>query len=187
MTHDFAKKKKPPAAATRKKKTRKSQVPGWVWLFTGVVAGIFISFLSYLADITPERAPKAEKKAAAKHTKKPATDSATKFDFYTLLPEREVIVPDEPKAEGVGAPRENTVYILQAGSFRHAKDADRLRAQLILMGLDATVEAVTNDNGDQWFRVQVGPFADGSHMSKARNTLIKKGIDTLVMKKKKAG
>ena len=180
MTHDFAKKPKPPA---KKKKTQKSQVPGWVWLFTGIVTGVFICFLAYLADITPEAKPEPAKKATAKHSKKTETTTATKFDFYTLLPEREVIVPDEPK-EAKANPAEATIYILQAGSFRTSEDADRLRAKLILMGLDAKVDAVTVDNGDQWYRVQVGPFKDRSHLARARSTLISEGIDTLLLKRK---
>jgi cell division protein FtsN len=179
MTHDFAKKSK----ATKKKKTTKSQVPGWVWLLTGIVAGVFISFLGYLADITPEVAPKdiADKvDQAATEVKKTLT---TKFDFYTLLPEREVIVPVDQDENDKG-PTQATIYILQAGSFKNANDADRLRAQLILMGLDAKVEAISSANGDLWHRVQVGPFTDRSQLAKARNSLIDKGIDTLLLKRK---
>ncbi|ARN74395.1 SPOR domain-containing protein [Oceanicoccus sagamiensis] len=182
MTHDFAKKPK----ATKKKKPRKtkskSQVPGWVWLFTGIVTGLFISFLAYLADITPEEAP-----AELSNTVEKAADDvktiATQFDFYTLLPEREVIVEVEQEETG-NQPPEATVYILQAGSFKKAEDGDRLRAQLILLGLDARVEAITSANGDVWHRVQVGPFEDRSQLAKARGTLIDKGIDTLLLKRK---
>jgi len=92
MTHDFAKK---PKATKRKKTAAKKQIPGWVWLFIGIVAGIFVSFLGYLANITPEpaREKMAEKLNIIKEDVKKTT--ATKFDFYTLLPEREVIVPIE--------------------------------------------------------------------------------------------
>lgn len=183
MTHDYAKRKKPPA---KKSKARKSQVPAWVWLFTGVVTGVFISFLMYLADLTPERVSGADDTASAKtSSKKPhSTHSTTKFDFYTLLPEREVIVPDEPDAGAGAEPEEEYVYMLQAGSFKSASDADRLRARLILKGMDVKVEAVTVNGGDQWHRVQVGPFHDRSALSKARNDLISEGIDTLLMKRK---
>lgn len=183
MTHDFAKQPK----AAKKKKTRKakSQVPGWVWLFTGIVTGLFINFLGYLADITPEDAPTEISNAVEKAAEEVKT-TATKFDFYTLLPEREVIVPvDQQEEDGKSA--EATLYILQAGSFKKAEDGDRLRAQLILMGLNARVEAITSANGDVWHRVQVGPFEDRSQLAKARGTLIEKGIDTLLLKRKAEG
>ncbi|MEE8056835.1 MAG: SPOR domain-containing protein [Pseudomonadales bacterium] len=181
MTHDFAKKNK---ATSKKKKTRKNQVPGWVWLFTGIVTGVFISFLGYLTDIAPEATPeqlttKASKEKPKAETKK---SSATRFDFYTLLPELEVIVPTEQDDEDA-EPTQATLYILQAGSFKNADDADRLRAQLILMGLDANIDAV-EANGDLWHRVQVGPFESRSQLAKTRNILISKGIDTLLLKRK---
>lgn len=175
MTHDYAKKPKA-------KKKAKSQVPGWVWLLTGVAAGVFISFLGYLSDITPEPAPES---VALPSTNKAAVGkveekNTTRFDFYTLLPEREVIVPEEPQE----ADHKITRYILQAGSFKHGEDADRLRAQLIMLGLDVKTEAITSSNGETWHRVQVGPFTSRSKMSKARSTLINKGIDTLLLKQK---
>ena len=97
-----------------------------------------------------------------------------------------MIVPVE-REDNDNEPAETSVYILQAGSFKNAEDGDRLRAQLILMGLDARVEAVTSANGDVWHRVQVGPFEDRSKLAKARSTLIDKGIDTLLLKRKAEG
>lgn len=191
MTHDFAKK---PKAPTKKKKAkpRKSQVPGWVWLLTGIVTGLFISFLGYLADITP--APKATEQNTASTeqsktnksepaAKADSTKSATRFDFYTLLPEREIIVPID-KDETVASNEPEMVYILQAGSFRSLEDADRLRAKLILMGFDTHVEAVTVNNSDVWHRVQVGPFNSRSVLAKARGTLISNGIEAMLLKRK---
>jgi cell division protein FtsN len=185
MTHDFAKK---PKATKRKKTAAKKQIPGWVWLFIGIVAGIFVSFLGYLANITPEpaREKMAEKLNIIKEDVKKTT--ATKFDFYTLLPEREVIVPiEQEEVDNRAQPQQATIYILQAGSFRSSSDADRLRAQLILMGLDAKVEEVSVANGDLWHRVQVGPFDNRSRLSKARGILLDNGIDTLLLKSKADG
>jgi cell division protein FtsN len=186
MTHDFA--KKPKAAAPKKKTAPKSQVPAWVWLLTGIVAGVFISFLGYLADITPE--PKAAETTEKVVAKKPeaaakadSTKSTTRFDFYTLLPEREVIVPTEKEESGASSEPE-MVYILQAGSFRSLEDADRLRAKLILMGFDAHLEAVNVNNNDVWHRVQVGPFTSRSVLAKARGTLISNGIEAMLLKRK---
>ncbi len=186
MTHDFAKK---PKATPKKKKTRtrKSQIPGWVWLFTGIVTGVFISFLGYLAGIAPEASPDPVSVATSKEQPKTKATSSTKFDFYTLLPEREMIVPAEREEIDDGSPTQATIYILQAGSFKNASDADRLRAKLILMDLNARVDAVKNANGDLWHRVQVGPFESRSRLAKARNILISKGIDTLLLKRKVEG
>ena len=189
MTHDFAKNsggKKKPQAKNKAKAKANSQVPGWVWLLTGIVAGVFISFLAFLADVTPEPAPKPLSDQIAKAKEQAKETITTKFDFYTLLPEREVIVPvdDSDPAESEDGDQPSTIYMLQAGSFKNAKDADRLRARLILMGLDVRIEDVAIDNGEIWHRVQVGPFENRSTLSSARGQLISEGIETLLIKRK---
>lgn len=192
MSHDFANKKKKPtqkkkanSVNKRTKKASKSQVPGWVWLFTGLVAGAFIMFLVQLAEIDPAARPQPEQAASkAKPQDKQPAKQEPKFDFYTLLPEREVIVPPEPEGSSEQRPKEKVIYILQAGSFKQAADADRLRAKLILMGMDTKVEEVGGRGDGSWHRVQVGPFHSQSKMSKARSTLIQQGIDTLLLKRK---
>ena len=187
MTHDYAKKPKP--TKKRKKSTtskkKPSQVPGWVWLFTGIVTGLFIAFLVYLADITPQIQPEQTEQASSKaESEADEETSETKFDFYTLLPEREVIVPIEPE-EDMEQPREKVFYLLQTGSFRNTADADRQRASLLLLGLEANIDKVKGNNGDTWHRVQVGPFTNRSKLAKTRSMLVNKGINPLVLKRKK--
>ena len=50
-------------------------------------------------------------------------------------------------------------YLLQAGAFRTAEDADRRRAAILLLDLDARTLRVTRQ-GESWHRVLVGPFSD---------------------------
>ena len=176
-------KARPQRGATRQ---NPRQVPAWLLLGAGFASGCFFSFLIYLSSVDSEPAPVAKVAPAKEKPAAPAT-SATKFDFFTLLPEREVIVPEEQSApanaSGSAQPAEPVHYILQAGSFRRAGDADRRRAELILLGFEAKVEAV-EANGDTWHRVYVGPFNSSGKVSKARSTLISQGIDTLLLKRK---
>ena len=75
--------------------------------------------------------------------------------------------------------QEMVQYLLQAGSFKAASDAERRRVNIMLLGLtDARVQTVTGENGT-WHRVLVGPFSSRSKLQKAKATLINKGIDTL--------
>lgn len=187
MSHDFAKKRKP----SKKRSPKKSQVPGWVWLFTGVVAGLFIAFLVYLADLAPAAKKSSDEDNIAKQAKKTApkpdknkdnNHKKPRFDFYTLLPEREVPVPDIPEEELRA--KQKYIYILQAGSFRSYDDADRLRAKLILMGMDAKIETGSGRGGETWHRILVGPFTSRSKYAKARSTLVNKRIDTMLIKRK---
>lgn len=196
-------------------------VPWWLWLVGGVAVGVFVSFLLRLANApqpepavasatqaplkTPVKVP--DKKAAVdagksdtKATDKTAPDdtqTVTKFDFYTLLPEREVIVPNEREAIKAvdkqktqpgqsAAVAGNEQLLLQVGSFRSAQEAERRRAQIAALNLDAKVESV-RANGDTWYRVQAGPFTSRDQLSKARDQLGAVGIESLLLKQKPQG
>ena len=199
----MAPQKKTTRGATRS--PERHGLPASALLGTGFIAGIICSVLVYSTIISkhPEREAKlAESKAAAakeqaQKDRKEVT-SNTKFDFFTVLPEREVIVTEErrpapkttaaikaadkPPVEQIDISGER--YILQAGSFRQGADADRRRAQILLLGLDAKVESV-EANGDRWHRVYVGPFQSHNTLSDARSKLINESIDTLVIRQKK--
>jgi cell division protein FtsN len=123
------------------------------------------------------------------------TKTVTKFDFYTLLPEREVILPSDREAlKAVAKPKviagqqqnaavETEQLFLQAGSFRSAQEAERRRAQIKALGLDAKVEGVTA-SADTWYRVQAGPFTSREQLSKARDQLSAAGIESLLLRQK---
>lgn len=196
MTKDFAKRGAASSSTTKKrrpapKKTRgasqqnpsspaRSGASGWVWLLTGVALGAFIMFLVYLADIKPEEKPPVAAKSEA--TKPQAkTETQPRFDFYKLLEETEVPITPPPPINDPAKPK--TLYLLQAGSFKSSADADRMRAELILMNLDVTIESVKSDKGELWHRVITGPFDNRSSMAKARSTLISNNIRPLLLKR----
>jgi cell division protein FtsN len=189
MTRDYAKKH------SRAPANYKTQVPAWVWLFTGSVLGAFIMFLVYLAGIPPQPSTIADTLSELSETvAQPTSASASegtprpRFDFYQLLKESEVVVKPEPIPEQIAAGKaENIEYILQVGSFKNAGDADRLRAQLILLNLDTKVETVKVRNAETWHRVLVGPFPTRATMAKARGTLANNELDSLLLKRKADG
>jgi cell division protein FtsN len=71
---------------------------------------------------------------------------------------------------------------LQAGSFRQREDADRRRAELLLLGLEPRVEEATGDNG-RWYRVYLGPYDSRAKMARARSLTAGQDIDTLLLKR----
>ena len=111
-----------------------------------------------------------------------------RFDFYNLLPEMEVFIPEQE----IAAEREKNssgqevVYDLQVGSFRQLEDADRLRAKLALMSFESHIQRITitgKYNTDQtWFRVRVGPYKSAREMGKVRNRLRDQSMDPIVLK-----
>lgn len=166
-----------------------SSLPGWVWLFTGVVTGLFLAFLYYLAGIKPTDKQMREMEVSVPAL--PGTGSGKsnpKFDFYTLLPDREVVAPtpDQPKpGTDTPTPSANEQYIIQTGSFRSAQEADHRRAELILMGLDVKIQKVELSPGEAWHRVQIGPFATTTGLEQAKTTLAENHIEHIVLRLKK--
>lgn len=198
----------------RKKKPQR-QVPGWVWLFTGLMVGLFVAFLFHLGKTQIQQggstpAASNNKPAEAKPEPKPepkteSGEDSPKFDFYAVLPKMEVIVPQNETDNGAGSTRKpsttqkpadthkpetstrnsNEKYLLQAGSFRRNEDADRRRAELILKGFQASIQSVNLESGDSWHRVMIGPYNNLNAMHRAQDKLASNGIETLPIKMKK--
>lgn len=196
MTQDFATTGKTKRASTSRKgpkrsKSRSNQkgskamqqtnVPAWVWIFTGIIAGAFIMFLVYLSGLAPESMQSNNTKPAIdidvpenlKNKAKPV------FEFYDRLMNSEVVVDVEID----DTVREEVVYILQAASFQQYDEADALKALLTLEGLDVDIQEFKN-KGETWHRVLVGPFESRSKMAKARSTLAQHDMSPITLKKK---
>jgi cell division protein FtsN len=62
------------------------------------------------------------------------------------------------------------VYMVQAGAYRNRSDADALKAQLALLGLDATVSP-REQAGRVVFRVRLGPFDNKKDAERVRTLL----------------
>jgi cell division protein FtsN len=185
MSRDYAKsKKKKPARTAPRAKTQSNVGNGLKLYFAGVLTGVFISFLAYLTTVQPTKAPELPQSTGEQEqAPKP------RFDFYTLLPAQtmDVEVPDVEPARDLGGPASTTNkaqhYVLQAGSFRQREDADRRRAELLLLGLEPSIQESTGENG-RWFRVYLGPYVSNSAMNRARALTAGQDIDTLLLKRK---
>ena len=168
---------------TKNTKTSDPRVPGWIWLLTGVALGALITLLMRLSEMQPVTPATPRATVAPVKTEK---DNAVSFNFYKLLRDTEIVVPERKDADlpQVDADSE---YLLQVASFRALDDAQQARAELMLLNLDARIEKADVGKGETWHRVIVGPFGSRSQLSKARNTLISNRFEALVLKRKKTG
>lgn len=159
---------------------------------------------------SPSGAEPQEKAGLAKNAEQGA-DEQSRFDFYKLLPKLRVDVPEtdvvpdraqlttpledtsEQKTESIPVekprtPPEKTIpvfrYILQAGSFKDHREADRLKANLALMGIVARIEPVVLNRSDTWHRVRIGPIDSEREMNKIRNRLRGQSIEPIMLKVK---
>lgn len=249
--------KKPAAkrGASRYQAPAKQPIPGWVWLVCGLLIGAFIVFLTKLEPgrdnikrDKPEATRTTTNSATKTQNKNPPTTTTPaqvkpKYDFYTLLPESEVIkLSDSPAEEPPAAlsPEElakadaaralaalsgqvppalpsadtgtpaaiatttaataataamaattqtkaplTTQFFLQAGAFRKQADADKVRAQIILLGQSVQIEP-GNVREETWYRVLVGPFASRDQLGQAQKTLASGGFSNLLLQQRQS-
>jgi cell division protein FtsN len=133
-----------------------------------------------------ERKEKEEKEAAEK-----ARAARPRFQFYAVLPEREFIIPESEiktrkQQERLGEkPPGGEIYMLQVASFKTAPEAERMKAQLALLGVQGRVETA-QIGATTWNRVKVGPFARIASADKTRALLRENHIDSVVQVQKSA-
>lgn len=190
-------------SAPRRRRGKRQSPPGWLWLLAGLAIGLFVAFLFYLQQ-TPDTSEQASTQTSqpvqvpakgqdAREVRKPAAKvvpppppTKPRFDFYTILPEMEVPVPETEitgKArEGVPQVEAPGTYLLQAGSFRTREQADQLKARLALLGLQSEIQTVTINNKETWHRVRVGPLTDLNALNSARARLKENNLDAILLR-----
>ncbi|SFX33379.1 SPOR domain-containing protein [Marinospirillum alkaliphilum] len=171
-----------------------SRLPGWGWLAVGLVAGFLVAQLTRPSAPTPleARPPVTEKNATVvsspASTAQPAASAERppqpRFDFYTLLPETEVIAPKVEAYQSTPREAEDLPrFMLQVGSFRARSDAARLEERLKTLGFDRIrVNPVETASGDVWHRVQVGPYQDRRLLARAQDDLARAGLEFMLLR-----
>ncbi len=172
-----------------------------------LLLGGFIYGLYYLSQ-KPVPPTKVKTISAAAKTTKPKSVSeqkekqtATKddnnerprFEFYTILPEMEVVIPEEELVDETKVDKTTNIkhvskekfvqdkLLLQAGSFKSYPDADKLKAKLALIGLEANIQSV-HIGKDKWHRVRIGPFKTLTDINETRVRLAENNIQTIIIK-----
>jgi cell division protein FtsN len=90
---------------------------------------------------------------------------------------------DKPKADAAAAAPIGT-YILQVASFKTAKDAEHMKAQLAMLGVSTRIQPVTLKDGAVWHRVVTGPLKTKTAIEETRAALKKHGKDAMPIKVK---
>lgn len=184
-------------------------IPGWVWLGAGLLLGLALAVVVLMRDRlgpmfdAPRPNPGARPPAAAEEpvAQKPAepTPRRPRYDFYTVLPEREVVVPDaevsararaeaqQPPPIQTPAPEQAVAvtgerYLLQAGAFGDPRRADEVKAAIAFTGLIARVEPATTADGATVHRVMLGPFANARELEAAKQRLDANGIPSVAVR-----
>src|SRR3954465_6786960 len=128
-------------ASRNRKSKRADSAPGWIWMLFGLTIGLVVAAGVYFrrapspadhaaasaerpASSSAQRAPVrrgAPARAGAAGNGDTAKTSDQRFDFYDILPQYEVVVPEVESTAGPTAKAkpvdEPGSYVLQAGSF----------------------------------------------------------------------
>ena len=156
-------------------------------IFSGVMIGLIVGavlavgvalwitgnnpFKAFSPDATPPPKPQA--------TTPETPDTAPSFDFYKMLPSDATSeAPPSPPPAAI-----TTHYYLQAGAFQNPADADNLKAQLALLGVETVIQ--TRDLGGDlgvFHRVRVGPFNTMDEINTTRALLTQNNIPATLVK-----
>lgn len=145
----------------------------------GIAAGLLLGVIGF-AWLT-NHSTTAVTDAAEESQIEDVDNAKPRFDFYTVLPSQTLDLTSDVEPPDLNSGNSD-LYVLQAGSFRAQKDADRRRGELVLLGLNPTIEQTKGDNG-AWYRVYLGPFESRSKMAQARSITAQQSIDTLLLRR----
>ena len=161
--------------------------PGIIWLLGGFALGVVVTVLYRVG--TPLGAVQTQHAAPAPASSAPAASAPTKLGFYDMLEKFQVVVPGQIKP-GPGKPGTATepamtpdsIVLLQVGAFRTEPEADKLRAQLALLGIEARIQKVVIDDKDSWFRVRIGPVKNQAELAKLRQRLDENSVKYMLLR-----
>lgn len=151
-------------------------------VFSGILIGLIVgAVLSvgvalWVTGSNPFKLITPAPKPAAPSPSTPET--APNFDFYNVLPGNTPNAPPTPNATTAPA----TLYYLQAGAFQNPADADNLKAQLAMLGVETAIQ--TRELGDKgvFHRVRVGPFHAVDEVNRTRALLTQNNIPVTLVK-----
>lgn len=180
MPKDYAKRNTRSRGRPKKKQKAK---PHWkLWLFTICCIALFIFILVHLsgnkkaAEAMVKSLPVPMQKIVKVKTKIKAPQAAQpKFDFYTILPNEKIKVMPVPKS--------GVQYVLQIAVVKKFAEADRLKAELALLGFDAFVTKVKERDGEV-SRVLVGPYFSKKAAVIDQGRLLQNQIKSILRKEK---
>lgn len=164
---------------------------GILWFSAGLLSGLALATYAWFNGLLPPQQqngkPDQEQTEAPGGEVAPARNGQPrKYDFYTVLPEMEVVVPEQEISQKANQTRaapeaKRGPYFLQVGSFRNVADADSQKAKLALLGVIAQIQSVTVDS-TTWHRVRVGPIESARETDAMRRRLEENDLEALVLR-----
>src|SRR5690606_24847633 len=96
-------------------------------------------------------------------------------------PDAAAPAPAAPAPDAAASIDGDAAYILQAGAFGSASDAEAVKARIALLGLSARVEPA-DIQGKTVYRVRMGPYRTASALAEAKTKLTSGGLPAMAIK-----
>jgi cell division protein FtsN len=154
-------------------------------VFTGMLIGLIFGALLAVGvalwvtganPFKPASSQPASDAAAPARPSRP--DTAPSLDSYKALPSDSPIAVPPAAAPAPAKPR----YYLQAGAFQNASDADNLKANLAMLGVEAMIQTGEVAGKGLLHRVRVGPFTAMSEVDRTRSLLTENHIPSTLVR-----
>lgn len=131
--------------------------------------------------------PSARLRAASQAAQaKRAPQSQGGLVSASAAPQSGAVSPLPVSAASVASPASRSVgasaWVVQAGVFRQADNANRVLAQLQAMGIEATLENFPNNRGESLLRVVAGPYAQQAQAQQAAQRIQARSLPAMVMR-----
>ena len=192
MSRDYKniKPKKPPPLTQR--------FSGALSFLTGLSLGLFIAVIVYFYEhsasieknnlLLVDEPVIDDKSFADNENEDVAQLPEPQFDFYKILPNKEVNISEwESVEEDTTSTQKNeqpVMFVLQVGSFKQFGAADEIKAKLAMMGVTADIQRVVINGQDVRHRVRIGPYKNTEKLQQARDRLLANDLDFMLLKLK---
>jgi len=177
-------------------------------LLAGILIGALgTAFYSGMRSGEPDRlgsglnqlleTPRGEVKSSVEQSSVTHQETArTTFDFFTVLPEIERLIPEtenvtEPFSEiekdladksPIDPKTSGSYYMLQVASYTAELEADQMKLQLAKAGFTSSVQHISIQNQGDFYRVRIGPFSTMQELEEVNAKLSRLGIEALRLK-----
>lgn len=189
--------------AAKRKQKKAGGLPAWVWLFCGLCIGLVVAAGVYVfgrpagqpgiqvraVTPNPETTQTAPQEAAPEQAESKAAQEP-RFDFYKMLPNYEVVIPQPadtqtttPESQPAPQYEQPGQYVVQVGSFREYARADRLRAKIGLLGIESEIHQAQLSGGTTVYRVRTKLIDGPSKLNHILEKLHASDVRTLIMRR----
>lgn len=114
------------------------------------------------------------------------SENRPRFDFYNILPGIDEPLAEEPFDQRAQQSPPSVIkdtssasdYFLQIGSYKNPGEAEKIKAELALLGVIASVQTAESSDKGTRYRVRIGPYAKITEIDQIRASLQENGIET---------